>query len=78
MRWRGDDISVDFFLFVSLYNTKFMNNLILMCVFELLEKITTLTTHIPYDLQNLSTFFSEERLVNLVRRGECLVRLSSY
>ena len=55
-----------------------MNNLILMCVFELLEKITTLTTHIPYDLQNLSTFFSEERLVNLVRRGECLVRLSSY
>ena len=41
-----------------------------------LKKITTLTVH--YNLQNHRTFHSEDRLVNLVRRRERFVGLSSY
>ena len=60
---RGGNISVDFSMFVLLYNTKFMNNLNL--IFFIIKNIT-LTIRSHYNLQNDPTFHSEERWVNLL------------
>ena len=79
LRRRGGNNYVDLSLFVLLYNivhTNFMKKLEFNYLKKWLNKKLLLTVHIFYNLQSHHTFHSEERLVNLLSRRECLVGLS--
>ena len=77
LRMRGGYISVDWPVFVLLYNTNFKNKLKFnyFCI-NLKTKNNSLTAQFVFNLQNHPTFKTEERLVNLVGGRECFVCLS--
>ena len=76
---RGGNIFVDLSLFVLLYNSNIMNKIKFTDFVKNKKQkhIIVLYVQIFDNLQNPPTFRSEERLVNLIRRSEYFVGLSS-
>ena len=77
LRRRGGNISVDFSLFVLLYETNFKNKHKLKDFINIKNTGNSLNVHMFFNLQNPPTVHSEEKVAQLTVRGRaCFVDLS--